>query len=160
MAWNTWVRQEFSDEASWRVADLCTPDRTLQTKETTMGAWGYDAFDNDHALDWSSTIINEETWVKIKTALEGSNHDEIRAAAGLTIALLSGCKAISPVYCDIRQIAYDALKRVMWDGKWLDSWDDPATVLTSIQKQLRDLEDLDPSTPLTVSLDTFAKDAE
>jgi hypothetical protein len=48
----------------------------------------------------------------------------------------------------------------MWDGKWLDSWDDPALVLTSIQKQLRDLEDLDPSTPLTVSLDTFAKDAE
>lgn len=125
-----------------------------------MGAWGYDAFDNDHALDWSSTIINEETWVKIRAALEGSNHDEIRAAAGMTIALLSGCTAVRPFNYDIRKIAYDALKRVMWDGKWLDSWDNPAPVITSIQKQLRDLEDLDPSTPLTVSLETFAKDAE
>jgi len=125
-----------------------------------MGAWGYEAFENDHALDWVGTIISDDTWRKIKTALEGHDHDEIRAAAGMTIAILSGCNAARPYQCDIRQIAYDALKRIMWDGKWLDSWDNPNPVITSIQKQLRDLEDIDPSVPLTVTAETIAKDAE
>ena len=117
-------------------------------KDTEMGAWGYKAFDNDHSLDWISTVITDKMWLKIKSALEGNNHDEIRAAAGLTIAILSGCKAARPYQCDIRKIAYDALKRIMWDGKWLDSWDNPAEVLKDIQCQLRDLENIDPSTTL------------
>ena len=113
-----------------------------------MGAWGHKAFDNDHALDWTSTVITDDFWSKIKTALEGNNYDEIRAAAGITIALMSRCRGVAPYQYDIRKIAYDALKRIMWDGKWLDSWDNPAAVIASITEQLRDLEDIDPSTSL------------
>jgi len=118
-----------------------------------MGAWGHEAFENDHALDWVGEVVNDDFWGKIKTALEGENHDEIRAAAGITIAVLSGCRATAPYQYDIRKIAYDSLKRIMWDGKWLDSWDDPAEVIKYIQKQLRELESIDPSTTLLDSIE-------
>ena len=114
-----------------------------------MGAWGYKAFDNDHALDWVSTVVDEKFWGKIKTALEGDDHDEIRAAAGVTIALLSRCRGVAPYEYDIRKIAYDALDKVMNDSSWLDSWDSPARVIAGISEQKRDLQDIDQSTTLS-----------
>jgi len=118
-----------------------------------MGAWGYEAFENDHALDWVGEVVNEDFWSKIKKALEGEDHDEIRAAAGVTIAVLSGVRGAAPYEYDIRKIAYDSLKRIMWDGKWLDSWGNPAEVIKGIQKQLRELESIDPSTTLVDSIE-------
>ena len=130
-----------------------------------MGAWGYKAFDNDQALDWVSTVVDEKLWGKIKTALEGDDHDEIRAAADVTIALLSRCRGVAPHKYDIRKIAYDALDKVMNDSSWLDSWDSPASVIAGISQQKRDLQDIDQSTTLSdilqkldPSLDAVRKD--
>ena len=30
-----------------------------------MGAWGYEAFENDHALDWVGEVVNDDFWSKI-----------------------------------------------------------------------------------------------
>ena len=118
-----------------------------------MGAWGYEAFENDHALDWVGEVVNEDFWSKIKKALEGEDHDEIRAAAGLTIAVLSGCRATAPYEYDIRKIAYDSLNRIMGDRNWLESWGHSDEVIKDIQKQLRELESIDPSTTLLDSIE-------
>ena len=118
-----------------------------------MGAWGYEAFENDHALDWVGEVVNDDFWGKVKTALEGENHDEIRAATGLTIAVLSGCRATAPYEYDIRKISYDSHNRIMGDRNWLESWGHSDEVIKDIQKQLRELESIDPSTTLLDSIE-------
>jgi hypothetical protein len=114
-----------------------------------MGAWGYKAFDNDHALDWASTVINDDFWGKIKNSLEGNNYDEIRAAAGITISVLSGCRGVTPYGFNILRVAHDALKRVLNDIKWLDEWDNPEAVRSEIKQQMNDLQKINPATTLS-----------
>lgn len=114
-----------------------------------MGAWGHKAFDNDHALDWAGTVIDDDFWGKVKKGLEGNNHDEIRAAAGITIAVLSGCRGVTPYGFNILKIAYDALKRVLNDSEWLDSWDNPEVVRNEVKQQMNALAKINPATTLS-----------
>lgn len=105
-----------------------------------MGAWGYEPFDNDTALDWIDRVCAKSFWDKVKSALEGKNLNEVRAAGHLTFCLLNGCRAVGPSEYDIRQIAIDALNRVLKDPKWLMSWDKPRDVIASIHSDIEGLQ--------------------
>lgn len=104
-----------------------------------MGAWGYKAFDNDTALDWSYAVLDDSFWRKIKTALESKSHHTARAAACMVSSIMSGCRAVQCYDFDARQLAIDALTRIASDREWLNTWDEPDAVLCEIEKEIRQL---------------------
>lgn len=106
-----------------------------------MGGWGYEPFQNDTALDWQSTLFRkshtslrlpQEVRKMIDGALEQATIDkrcgaeEARAAAAFIYLfdLPRKKKAVS------------ALKKVMFNFRWIAGWRSINKIITALSRQI------------------------
>lgn len=102
-----------------------------------MGAWGYEPFDNDSALDWANSLAARKALIKdLRKAFRGKGRDSARAAAEI---LLEAYKAHVLGIQDTQELIPDAVQRLtllLEDASWLESWRDERAVKRSIKKQI------------------------
>jgi len=110
-----------------------------------MGAWGYGSFENDSALDFLSSLINEKEIKKLvnKKKLESYDYDEIRITAEVLIHL----HKINKYWVDQETIdgLIDGLNAAISDKEWIGSWDDSRAaqqLIKQLKKFIKQLQNL------------------
>ena len=110
-----------------------------------MRAWGPDPFDNESALDWASGLRTSKALAKdIREALhiKRDGHDEIRAAAYL-IPITYNANILNPADAEhLTEQAIEALEKILADEAWVSSWKDSGAIQQSIQRQIRELKEI------------------
>lgn len=107
-----------------------------------MGSWGYGPFDNDESHTW----LIESIIVEIEKALFFSIEDsftwaeERRAASHLLYTLWKADIMVMHM-CDLAKIAMWRLNEILHD-EWVDNFDNPQKVKKSIQKQIKQMQDI------------------
>jgi hypothetical protein len=101
-----------------------------------MGAWGYGSFDNDTAMDFVSTLLNQKVLKALvnKKRIDTWQYDEIRVSAEILIHL----HKINKFWVDQDVIdgLIEKLNVIINDKEWLDGWDNRNDAKALI-KQLR-----------------------
>lgn len=103
-----------------------------------MGAWGEDPEDNDIAADWFDSTLRV-LMPAIEKGLESMEPEVVRAAA-LLVQLL-GRVYVYPVdkFEDHVQSAIDALQEILADGEWINEWNSPESIHSSLKDQINAL---------------------
>jgi hypothetical protein len=119
-----------------------------------MGAWGEDPMQNDTALDWLKSRVEEPLAATIGDTLAGylkgaSQPAEAEAAVALLIdysAPPSGAKyrgidiGSEAEEQGLWDLAEKVVGQLLADSSWIDSWLDPATKIESLKGLLDDVK--------------------
>jgi len=110
-----------------------------------MGAWGYGSFENDSALDFLSSLINEKAIKKLfKTKSKHHNYDEIRITAEILIHL----HKINRFWVDQSTIdgLIDGLNVAINDKEWVSGWKsqtDARLLVKQLKKFVKQLKNIE-----------------
>lgn len=107
-----------------------------------MGTWGYNALDSDDAADWIDNLSARRVLFKeIKKTLRSrrSYYGDIRAAAAM---ISRGHEALLLDAEDVENLvpyAISALENLKEDHSEMESFDEPAQAIKSIDEQIEGL---------------------
>ncbi len=104
-----------------------------------MGAFSVKPFDNDEALDWIISHIIEGLRYK-QDSLQEHQYNVARAASQSIIDLQ---KSIPFLREDVR-LAMKRIGQMSKDDTWLDGWISKRDIVTSLDKQYKDLNKMLP----------------
>jgi hypothetical protein len=129
-----------------------------------MGAWGYEAMENDAALEWLANEVEAPLLEKMKQAfnayLEQTEKDDVRmieaeAAAALLVDLTgdhaklkytpfsSGFLAYQAKEDQLWSLAGKAITKLLTEEDWLSDWSEPQNKREALKELLSELQHIE-----------------